>query len=117
MSEKDPLEELLKAWKAPSPREDFGANILRRLRSQPVRESFWQRWFVEPWELLTLAWRQQALATVGVAVLALGLGISIVALQGTRRTGRDDLALFRLDVFQAAPRSSITSSYMEAVKQ
>ena len=118
MTKKGPLEQLLRAWKAPEPRADLEARVLRRLRTEPAPKSWWQRWFAEPWETLTLEWRRQALATVGVAVLALVLGISVVAVQGTHRTSteRGDLALFRVDVFQAAPRSSITSSYMEMVK-
>lgn len=111
------LRALLRQWKDIEPRPDFEARMLRRLRTEEERASLWQRWFVEPWEVLTMWSRQQALATVGVAGLALVLGISVVALHGTHRTGRDDLALFRMDVFQAAPRASITSSYMEMTKE
>src|SRR5262245_23375055 len=115
MNEKDPLKEALRSWKAPDPPQGFEVNVLSRLHAEPHCESFWQRWFVEPWGVLTVVWREQAVVTAATAALALVLGVSVVALQ-MNRTGRGDLALFRLDIFQAAPRSSITSSYMEMMK-
>jgi hypothetical protein len=117
MDEKDKLSELLKAWQAPEPRGDFEAAVMSRLHSQPEPASLWNRWFVEPWEYAASAWRQPILATVGAAALALVLGVSIVALQGTRQSDRGDLASLRLDVFHAAPRSSITGSYLEAMER
>ncbi len=116
-SDEEKLRALLRQWKDIEPRADFEACVLRRLRAEEERAGLWQRWFVEPWEAVTMWSRPQALATVVVAAVALVLGISIVALQGIHRTGRQDLALFRLDVFHAAPRASITSSYMEMMKQ
>jgi len=119
MTEKGPLEELLKAWKTPSPRDDFEANILRRLHAQPVRESPWQRWFVEPLEQASGLWRQQALTFVGMAVLALAVGIGVIRIpnETTTQESNQPQPPLGLNAFSSFPEGSVTMAYRELVKR
>lgn len=115
MSEKDPLEELLKRWETPAPRPNLEANILRRLHSQPARESLWQRWFVEPWEL----WRQQAILATGATVLAVVLGISTFSLPNESSEPRSNSTQASLGLGSLAtfPEGTVTTAYWELVKR
>ena len=112
MQEKGQLEKVLKAWTPPLPRADFEASVLCRLHASPVRESFRQRWFIEPWQYASAIWRTQAIVIAGLAALALILALGL-NLKRSNASSTD----FGLDAFSTFPSGSFTQSYLEMVKQ
>jgi|ERR1051325_1859042 hypothetical protein len=116
MNQKDPVEQLLAVWQAPEVRADFEAAVLRQLRCRPLRESVWQRWFTDPWELAGSVWRQRALVTAGGAALALVLVVIIWRNPGLAHRETEVEAL-SLDPFSSFPKGSITAVYSELVQR